>query len=560
MRAMTQEFIYVLQELGKVIEKKKILEDISLSFLPDAKIGVIGPNGSGKTTLMRIMAGIDREFDGLAQPMPGVSVGYVPQEPTLDESLDVRGNVEQGLAHFRDLLTEFDEVCAKFGEDLEPDEMEKLLARQGRLQDEIDAAEAWELPRRLEIAMDAMRLPPGDADVQVLSGGEKRRIALCRTLLAKPDILLLDEPTNHLDAESVAWIERALNEYSGCVLVVTHDRYFLENFCGWILEMDHGRGIPWKGNYSVWLGEKKEQLAVDQKQQRKRRHALERELEWVRASARGRQAKSKARLSAYDKMAEAEQMESSADTEILIPAGPRLGDLVVRAEGVSKGYGDRLLMEDMTFDLPPGGIVGVVGPNGAGKTTLLRMITGEESPDGGVLQTGETVQLAYVDQSRDALAGDKQVWDEIGGGTDELTFGRERVPTRAYCSWFGFRGSDQQKRVGDLSGGERNRVHLAKLLRSGGNLLLLDEPTNDLDVNTLRALEEALLAFVGSAIVVTHDRWFLDRVATHILAFEGMSQVRWFEGNWQAYEEDRVRRIGADAARPHRIRYKPISR
>ena len=557
---MAQEFVYVLQELSRVIEKREILKDITLSFLPDAKIGVIGPNGAGKTTLMRIMAGEDTEFDGVAQAMPGVTIGYVPQEPSLDESLDVRGNVEQGLAHVRDLLVEFDKVCERFGEDLEPDEMEKLLAKQGRLQDEIDAVEGWEMERRLEIAMDAMRLPPGNSDVSVLSGGEKRRVALCRTLLAKPDMLLLDEPTNHLDAESVAWIERALNEYEGCVLVVTHDRYFLENFCGWILEMEGGRGIPWKGNYSIWLDGKKDQLAVDHKQQRKRRQALDRELQWVRASARGRQAKSKARISAYDKMSEAESMESSSDIEILIPAGKRLGDLVLRAEGVSKGYGDRLLMEDMTFDLPAGGIVGVVGPNGAGKTTLLRMIMGEESPDGGVLKLGETVKLAYVDQSRDDLVGDKQVWDEIGGGTADLTFGRERVSTRAYCSWFGFRGKDQQKRVGDLSGGERNRVHLAKLLRSGGNVLLLDEPTNDLDVNTLRALEEALLAFVGSAIVVTHDRWFLDRVATHILAFEGMSQVRWFEGNWQAYEEDRIQRLGADAAQPHRIRYKPISR
>ncbi|MEN8149099.1 MAG: energy-dependent translational throttle protein EttA, partial [Planctomycetota bacterium] len=431
---------------------------------------------------------------------------------------------------------------------------------QGRLQDEIDAADGWELDRRLEIAMDAMRLPPGDAEVAVLSGGEKRRVALCRALLAKPDMLLLDEPTNHLDAESVAWIERALNEYEGCVLVVTHDRYFLENFCGWILEMEGGRGIPWRGNYSIWLEGKKEHLAVEQKQQRKRRQALDRELQWVRASARGRQAKSKARLDAYDKMSEAESMESSSEIEILIPAGKRLGDLVLRAEGVEKGYGDRLLMEDMTFDLPPGGILGVVGPNGAGKTTLLRMITGGEEPDGGTLQIGETVKLAYVDQSREDLVGDKLVWEEIGGGTDELQFGRERVPTRAYCSWFGFRGSDQQKRVGDLSGGERNRVHLAKLLRSGGNLLLLDEPTNDLDVNTLRALEEALLSFVGSAVVVTHDRWFLDRIATHILAFEGMSQVRFFEGNWQAYEEDRIRRLGEEAAQPHRIRYKPIAR
>jgi sulfate-transporting ATPase len=437
--------------------------------------------------------------------------------------------------------------------------MEKVLDRQAKLQDQIDAADGWELDRRVEIAMDAMRLPPGDADVTKLSGGERRRVALCRALLAQPDMLLLDEPTNHLDAESVAWLERALNEYPGCVLVVTHDRYFLENFCGWILEMDHGRGVPWKGNYSVWLDGKREQIRVDESQQKKRRNALQRELEWVRAGARGRQAKSKARLKAYDKMSEAESLEGGSDIEILISPGPRLGDHVVRAEGVSKAYGDRLLFEDLTFDVPRGGIVGVVGPNGAGKTTLLRMIIGEETPDGGELTVGSSVELAYVDQSREALADDRPVWQEIGDGYEEMKIGRKAVKTRSYCTWFGFRGPDQQKLVGRLSGGERNRVHLAKLLRTGGNLLLLDEPTNDLDVNTLRALEEALLELVGCAIVVTHDRWFLDRIATHILAFEGDSQVRWFEGNWEAYEADLRKRLGAEA-RPHRIRYKPIAR
>ncbi|MCU0725148.1 MAG: energy-dependent translational throttle protein EttA [Planctomycetes bacterium] len=557
---MAQQYAYVLQHLSKRIGKIEILKDITLAFYPDAKIGVIGPNGAGKSSLLRIMAGVDREFDGVATPMPGITVGYVPQEPTLDPSLDVRGNVELGLAPVRDLLRRFEEVCDRLGADLTPEEMDRTLALQERLQGEIDAVEGWELERRLEIAMDAMRLPPGDAEVSRLSGGERRRVALCRTLLAKPQMLFLDEPTNHLDAESVAWLERALNEYPGCVLVVTHDRYFLENFCGWILEMESGRGIPWRGNYSMWIEQKKEELRVEQDQQRKRRRALERELEWVRASARGRQVKSKARLSAYDKMAEAEGTDAAPDIEILIPAGPRLGDLVLRAEKVSKGYDGNLLIEDLTFDLPPGAIVGVVGPNGAGKTTLLRMIVGQEKPDSGTLSLGATVSLAYVDQSRDSLDGSKAVWAEIGGGEEELKFGSRRVNTRAYCSWFGFRGADQQKLVSTLSGGERNRLHLAKLLRSGGNLLLLDEPTNDLDVNTLRALEEALLAFVGSAIIVTHDRWFLDRVATHILAFEGMSQVRLFAGNWQAYEEDRLKRLGEEGARPHRIRYKPISR
>jgi energy-dependent translational throttle protein EttA len=557
---MAQEFVYVLRELTKRIEKTEILKDITLAFLPDAKIGVIGPNGAGKSTLLKIMAGLDTDFDGMASPMPGITVGYVPQEPTLDPTLDVRGNVEQGLSAIRDDLVAFDKVCERFGEDLTDDEMTKLLEEQGRLQDRIDAADGWELDRRLEIAMDAMRLPPGNADVTTLSGGERRRVALCRTLLSNPDMLLLDEPTNHLDAESVAWLERTLNEYPGCVLVVTHDRYFLENFCGWILEMEQGRGIPWKGNYSVWLEGKRETLRVENEQQKKRSRALKRELEWVRQSARGRQAKSKARLSSYDKMAEAEEMEGTAEIEIQIPRGQRLGDLVLRAEKLTKGYGDRLLIEEFDFDLPPGAILGVVGPNGAGKTTLLRMTIGQEGPDSGTLALGPTVDLAYVDQDRDNLDGERQVWAEIGDGLEEIRLGNKRVKTRAYCSWFGFRGPDQQKLVGNLSGGERNRVHLAKLLRTGGNLLLLDEPTNDLDVNTLRALEDALLGFVGSAVVVTHDRWFLDRVATHILAFEGDSQLRWFEGNWQAYEEDRLKRLGADAAQPHRIKYKPVVR
>ncbi len=557
---MGQEFAFVLSHLVKRIQKQEILKDITLAFYPDAKIGVIGPNGSGKTSLLRVMAGVDRDFEGVATPMPGITIGYVPQEPTLDPALDVKGNVELGLSHIRDVLTRFDKVCERLGEDLSPEEMEKVLDQQARLQSEIDAVGGWEIERKLEIAMDAMRLPPGDADVRVLSGGERRRVALCRTLLAQPKMLLLDEPTNHLDAESVAWLERSLNEYPGCVLVVTHDRYFLEDFCGWILEMEAGRGIPWKGNYSQWIEQKKEELRVEQEQQRKRRRALERELEWVRASARGRQAKSKARLSSYDKMAEAEGAESAPDIEILIPVGPHLGDLVVRAENLTKGYGDRLLMENMSFDLPPGAILGVVGPNGAGKTTLLRMITGQEKPDSGTLTVGPTVKLAYVDQSRDALTAGNAVWAEIGGGEEEIVFGSRRVNTRAYCSWFGFRGPDQQKLVGTLSGGERNRVHLAKLLRTGGNLLLLDEPTNDLDVNTLRALEEALLAFVGSAVIVTHDRWFLDRVATHILAFEDFGQVYFGEGNWQSYEEGRLARLGEAAARPHRLRYKPIAR
>jgi ATP-binding cassette ChvD family protein len=557
---MAQEFVYVLRNLTKRIEKTEILTDITLAFLPDAKIGVIGPNGAGKSTLLRIMAGLDPDFDGVATPMPGVTVGFVPQEPTLNEALDVRGNVEEGLAGIRDDLIAFEKVCERFGEELTEKEMDQLLAEQGRLQDRIDAADGWELDRRIEIAMDAMRLPPGDADVTKLSGGERRRVALCRTLLSNPDILLLDEPTNHLDAESVAWLERALNEYPGCVLVVTHDRYFLENFCGWILEMDQGRGIPWKGNYSVWLEGKKESLRVESEQHKKRRRALERELEWVRQSARGRQAKSKARLSSYDKMSEAEDMERTSDVEIQIPRGQRLGDLVLRAHKLDKGYGDRLLIDKLSFDLPPGAIVGVVGPNGAGKTTLLRMITGQEGPDAGTLLLGPTVDLAYVNQERDDLDADRQVWAEIGDAMEEIRLGTQRVKTRAYCSWFGFRGADQQKQVGNLSGGERNRVHLAKLLRTGGNLLLLDEPTNDLDVNTLRALEDALLSFVGSAVVVTHDRWFLDRIATHILAFEGDSQLRWFEGNWQAYEADRIARLGEDAAQPHRIKYKPVVR
>ena len=555
-----QQFAYVLQHLTKHVGKLEVLKDITLSFYPDAKIGIIGPNGAGKSSLLRIMAGVDREFDGVATPMPGITTGYVAQEPVLDTTLDVKGNVELGLKPVRDLLKRFEDVCDKLGTDLTPEEMDKTLALQEKLQGEIDAVSGWELERRIEIAMDAMRLPPGDADVRVLSGGEKRRVALCKTLLAQPQMLLLDEPTNHLDAESVAWLERTLNEYPGCVLVVTHDRYFLEDFCGWILEMESGRGIPWKGNYSMWIDQKKEGMRVEQDQQRKRRRALERELEWVRASARGRQAKSKARLSAYDKMAEAEGTDSAPDIEILIPAGPRLGDLVLRAEKVTKGYGSSLLMEDMTFDLPPGAILGVVGPNGAGKTTLLRMIMGQEKPDfrdsgsrgdGGARLRGPVARIAgrfETGVGRDRRRrGGAQVRQQAREHTGVLLV--VRLPRRGPAE---ARGHALRRRAQSPALGEA--------AARGGNLLLLDEPTNDLDVNTLRALEEALLASSGSAVIVTHDRWFLDRVATHILAFEGDSQVRFVPGNWQGYEEDRVRRLGADAARPHRIRYKPIAR
>lgn len=557
----TSKFIYVMKDLRKVVPpQREILKGIWLSFYPGAKIGVVGPNGSGKSSLLRVMAGIDKEFQGEAWAAKGTKIGYLPQEPELDPNLDVKGNVELAVKETRDLLRRFDEINMKFAEPMSDDEMQALLDEQGRVQEAIEAANAWDLDRKIEIAMDALRLPPADADVTKLSGGERRRVALCRVLLEEPDLLLLDEPTNHLDAESVAWLERHLQEFKGTIVAITHDRYFLDNVAGWILELDRGEGIPWEGNYSSWLEQKSERLAQEEKQATARRRTLERELEWIRMAPRARQAKSKARISAYEDLLAEDERERLRTAEIIIPAGPRLGDDVVIAEGLRKGYGDRLLIEDLSFRLPRGGIVGVIGPNGAGKTTLFRMITGEEEPDAGTLEIGSTVELAYVDQSRDALDGEKSVWEEISGGQDEIELGRLRVNSRAYCSWFNFRGAGQQKKVGVLSGGERNRVHLAKLLKSGGNLILLDEPTNDLDVDTLRALEEALLNFAGCAVVISHDRWFLDRIATHILAFEGDSQVVWFEGNYQEYEADRRRRLGAAADQPQRIKYKPLVR
>jgi ATP-binding cassette ChvD family protein len=557
----TSKFIYVMKDLRKVVPpQREILKGIWLSFYPGAKIGVVGANGSGKSSLLRIMAGVDTDFQGEAWAARGTRIGYLPQEPELDPSLDVKGNVELAVKETRDLLRRYDEINMKFAEPMSDDEMQALLDEQGRVQDAIEAAGAWDLDRKIEIAMDALRLPPADADVTKLSGGERRRVALCKVLLEEPDMLLLDEPTNHLDAESVAWLERHLKEFKGTIVAITHDRYFLDNVAGWILELDRGAGIPWEGNYSSWLEQKSQRLAQEEKQSTSRRRTLERELEWIQASPRARQAKSKARISAYEELLGEDQREKLTTAEIIIPAGPRLGDEVVVAEGLRKGYGDKLLIEDLTFRLPRGGIVGVIGANGAGKTTLFRMITGQEEPDGGALKVGSTVQLAYVDQSRDALDGEKTVWQEISGGQDELELGKVKVNSRAYCSWFNFRGADQQTKVGVLSGGERNRVHLAKLLKSGGNLILLDEPTNDLDVDTLRALEEALLDFAGCAVVISHDRWFLDRIATHILAFEGESQVVWYEGNFQEYEADRRRRLGAAADQPHRIRYKPLVR
>ena len=558
---MAHQYIFVMKDLKKIVPpKREILKGIWLSFYPGAKIGVIGGNGAGKSTLLRIMAGVDRDFLGEAWPADGVRVGYLPQEPRLDPAKDVRGNVEEGVAEVRGLLTRFDEINAKLGEPLDDDAMEKLLADQSRVQDAIEAANGWDLDRTVEIAMDALRCPPGDAEVGTLSGGEVRRVALCRLLLQKPDLLLLDEPTNHLDAESVAWLERFLKDYPGTVVAITHDRYFLDNVAGWILELDRGAGIPWEGNYSSWLEQKKQRLAVEEKQESARQRTLARELEWVRMSPRARQAKSKARLQSYEELLAEDRKEREGQAEIVIPAGPRLGDVVVQAEGLYKGYGDRLLIEELSFNLPRGGIVGVIGPNGAGKTTLFRMIIGQEKPDGGALRVGETVRLAYVDQSRDALDPAKSVWQEISGGAEQLQLGSRQVASRAYVASFNFKGSDQQKRVGDLSGGERNRVHLATMLKSGGNLLLLDEPTNDLDVDTLRALEDALLAFAGCVVVISHDRWFLNRIATHMLAFEGDSKVVWFEGNYEDYEADRHKRLGAAADQPHRIRYKPLTR
>jgi ATP-binding cassette ChvD family protein len=558
---MAHQYIFVMKDLKKIVPpKREILKGIWLSFYPGAKIGVIGGNGAGKSTLLRIMAGVDRDFLGEAWPADGVRIGYLPQEPQLDPTKDVRGNVEDGVAEVRGLLTRFDEINARLGEPLDGDEMEKVLAEQGRVQDAIEAANGWDLDRTVEIAMDALRCPPPDADVSTLSGGEVRRVALCRLLLQKPDLLLLDEPTNHLDAESVAWLERFLKEYPGTVVAITHDRYFLDNVAGWILELDRGAGIPWEGNYSSWLDQKKQRLAIEEKQETARQRTLERELEWVRMSPRARQAKSKSRLQAYEELLAEGARDREGQAEIVIPTPPRLGDVVVQAEHLFKGYGDRLLVEDLSFSLPRGGIVGVIGPNGAGKTTLFRLITGQEKPDRGALQVGETVRLAYVDQSRDALDPAKSVWEEISGGAEQLQLGTRQIASRAYVASFNFKGSDQQKRVGDLSGGERNRVHMATMLKSGGNLLLLDEPTNDLDVDTLRALEDALLSFPGCAVVISHDRWFLNRVATHMLAFEGDSRVVWFEGNYEDYEADRRKRLGAAAETPHRIRYKPLTR
>jgi len=548
-----------MQDLKKVVPPDRvILEDITLAFLPGAKIGVLGANGAGKSSLLKIMGLIDTDFQGEAKPASGIRVGYLPQEPALDESKDVLGNVEEGVAETRALLHRFEEISAKFAEPLDDDEMAALLEEQSKLQDQIDASEAWELDRTLEVAMDALRVPAGDADVSKLSGGERRRVALCRLLLQNPDLLLLDEPTNHLDAESVAWLERFLQEYKGTVVAVTHDRYFLDNAAGWILELDRGRGIPWKGNYSEWLEQKQQRLATEEKQKGARARTLERELEWVRMSPRGRQAKSKARINAYEALVADEQARLPESVEILIPPGPRLGDVVVEADHVSKAFDDRLLFDELNFSLPRGGIVGVIGANGAGKTTLFRMIIGEEKPDSGALRLGETVKVAYVDQSRAALDPERSVWEEISGGNERMSIGRREISTRGYVSSFGFKGTDQQKRVGMLSGGERNRVHLAKVLQQEGNVLLLDEPTNDLDVDTLRALEDALLGFSGCVVVISHDRWFLDRIATHILAFEGDSHVEWFEGNYQEYEKDRRRRLGADADQPHRIKYRRI--
>src|SRR3954471_19694444 len=550
-----------MKGLGKVHPPDHIvLKDIWLSFLPGAKIGVLGLNGSGKSTLLRVVAGEDQQFVGEAWPADGISVGFLQQEPRLNADKNVLGNVEEGVAEIKALLQRYDEINAKFAEDLSPDEMDKVLEEQGKVQDRIEAANGWDLDSRLELAMDALRLPPADADVKTLSGGERRRVALCRLLLKSPDLLLLDEPTNHLDAESVAWLERFLKDYAGTVVAVTHDRYFLDNVAGWILELDRGRGIPWEGNYSSWLEQKQNRLAQEEKAETRRQRTLERELEWIRMSPRARQAKGKARLNAYEDLLREDTAQKIESAEIYITPGPRLGDVVVEARNLRKAYGDNLLMDDLAFTLPRGGIVGVIGPNGAGKTTLFRMITGQEKPDGGTLRIGETVQIGYVDQSREALDANKTVFEEITGGHDEVELGKKKVASRAYVSWFNFKGAGQQRKVGTLSGGERNRVHLAKLLKKGSNLLLLDEPTNDLDVDTLRSLEEALLGFAGCAVVISHDRWFLDRIATHMLAFEGDSQVVWFEGNYQDYEADRHERLGAEADRPHRITYKRLTR
>jgi energy-dependent translational throttle protein EttA len=555
----TYQYIFTMRDLRKVVPpSREILKGIYLAFFPGAKIGVIGANGAGKSSLLRIMAGVDTDFIGEAKPAEGIRIGYLSQEPTLDPARDVRGNVELGVAPVQALLTEFETLSQRLAEPMSEEAMNRLLEAQGDLQTRIEAAGAWDLDRKLDIAMDALRLPPGDADVTTLSGGERRRVALCRVLLEQPDLLLLDEPTNHLDAESVAWLERHLAEFPGTVVAVTHDRYFLDNVAGWILELDRGEGIPWQGNYSSWLEQKRQRLATEEKQASARQKTLERELEWIRMAPRARQAKSKARISAYEDLRAQGERQTEGTAEILIPVPSRLGDEVVIAKGLAKGYGDRLLFENLNFSLPRGGIVGVIGPNGAGKTTLFRLITGQETPDAGTLTVGSTVQVAWVDQLRDALDPEHTVYQEISGGQDTLNFGKRTVNARAYCAGFNFKGADQQKKVGLLSGGERNRVHLAKLLKSGGNLLLLDEPTNDLDVDTLRALEDALLGFAGCVVVISHDRWFLDRIATHMLAFEGDSEVRWFEGNYQDYAADYRKRKGVSVDQPHRVRYKKL--
>jgi len=551
------QYIYTMNRVSKIVPPNKtILKDISLSFFPGAKIGVLGLNGAGKSTLLRIMAGVDKEIEGEAVPMKGIKIGYLPQEPQLDESLDVRGNVEKGIAEIKAVLDRFNEVSNAFAD---PDaDFDALLAEQAELQDKIDAVGGWEIDRMLDKAAEALRLPPWDAEVKHLSGGERRRVALCQLLLSKPDMLLLDEPTNHLDAESVAWLERFLKDYKGTVVAITHDRYFLDNVAGWILELDRGHGIPWEGNYSSWLEQKEKRLEIEEKQETARMKAMKEELEWVRSNPKGRQAKSKARLARFEELSSQDYQKRNETRELYIPPGPRLGSLVIEAKGIRKGFGDKLLVEDLNFNLPQGGIVGIIGPNGAGKSTLFKMLVGQEKPDAGELRIGETVKLAYVDQSRDSLNPENTVWQEISDGSDVITVGNYQISSRAYVGRFNFKGSDQQKFIKDLSGGERNRVHLAKLLKSGGNVLLLDEPTNDLDVETLRALEDALLAFPGCAVVISHDRWFLDRIATHILAFEGDSKTVWFEGNYADYEADRKRRLGADADEPHRIKYRKI--
>ncbi len=554
------QYVYTMNRVGKVVPPKRtILKDISLSFFPGAKIGVLGLNGSGKSSLLRIMAGVDQEYEGEARPMPNLRVGFLPQEPQLDPDKDVRGNVEEGLGEIAALVHEFNEISERFAEPMDDDEMNRLLERQGELQGQIDAAGGWELERKLEVAAEALRLPPWDADVTKLSGGERRRVALCRLLLSEPDMLLLDEPTNHLDALSVQWLEQFLERFPGTVIAVTHDRYFLDNVAGWILELDRGHGIPWQGNYSSWLEQKEQRLEIEGKQEAARIKAMKEELDWVRANPKGRQAKSKARLARFDELASVETQKRNETNEIYIPPGPRLGDLVIEANGLRKAFGDKLLFDGLSFSLPPGGIVGIIGPNGAGKTTLFRMLMGQEQSDAGSLRIGDTVKAAWVDQSRDTLDPSKTVFEEISEGQDVIQVGSYTTPSRAYVARFNFKGADQQKTIGQLSGGERNRVHLAKVLRAGGNLLLLDEPTNDLDVETLRALEQALLDFPGCAVVISHDRWFLDRVATHILAFEGNSQVVWFEGNYADYLADRRRRLGDEADKPERIRYRPLA-